>query len=1125
MSQKPLSIEQIRSALAGLEAQRALLGDAVVEPAMYALRQQLAALEAQAQTINPAQERRLITILFSDVVGSVSLAEQLDPEDWRQVIAQVQSAIGTIVVERHGLIAQYQGDALIALFGARDLSEDDAENAVRTGLAAQQAVAQLKLLLPVQIRVGIHTGLVVLGEWGVDARIEFGAFGDAVNVAARLQTSAPPGGVLISRDTYRHVRGIFDLVAQPPLTLKGKREPMQTYVVQGVRPRPFRIASRGVSGLETATIGRDAELNQLQQAYRHAYEQRQAAWMQLSGEAGVGKSRLVAEMDDWIELRPEDVCCFRARSFSGDIHQPWALIRHLWFEYFHIAEDEPLAQAEAKWVQGFQELIQTDEVEPAQALGLLVGLPFKDSPHLGVLRDDPVQVKGRAFVVSQTVFNLIRAEQPIFMLLEDLHWADSASLDYLLKTLLDNDPHDHGLFVLATARPEWQPPDELAAAVQVRTTDVHDTQPLRGDLHYFQMTLAPLSTENCRELVQALLQHLADVPDSLVQLIAERAEGVPYYAEELINLLLDRGVIDSSAEPWLYDPHKLDVGQLPQTLQYLLLTRLLSLSVEQRTCLQRGSIFGRHFWEGGLKALDVPDPRVALGPLQTRAMVDAWRESAFEGEREWSFHHSLLCDVAYESVLKSERRILHKAAAAWLEEQTRRAGRLDEFVDRLGAHAESAGELEAAVHWYVQAGERASVRGATNEARAFFERTLKLVNPSDHAHRWRALLGLDDVLMRLGDTAAHRANVEELIGLANELDDKHLAEAHYRHGIYLDTTGNYREALSDYEAGLELAQRTHNIPLEARLLGYKAICQNRLGDAVGAARAAQAVVERINDADEVSAIQALNNVAIYYVESGDLSRAVELHREQVALTHRLGDRAKEANALNNLGYDYVCLGLSTEARTVLEQSLQIYQSIGAQRELLYARLNLGLAYWRSGDLATARQQLEQVAIDTSSSGDAFARAASLSYLALTLEQAGDTEGAIKCFREADQQFGTLGVRGYALDAEAGLARCLSVLGQTSETRAVIERLWDDLQQNGTQGAEFAVWAFLTCFEVFEEQQQFEPARAVLAAGYQELMNRANKISDAQWRTSFLQNVPEHRMLSVRWQRQAKDLPD
>ena len=239
-------MEELRLSINGLEAQRGVLGDAIINPALATLRQQLAVLEAQAaaQAV-PAEERRMVTILFIDMVGSTAMAEKLDPEEYRQVVKKMHSALGEAITAHHGSVAQYLGDGLLAFFGATLASESDPENAIRAALEGQTAVAALLSAERVQLRAGIHSGLVVVGELGDEAHKEFTASGDAMNLAARLQSAAPPGGILISQDTYRYVRGVFNLTARPPLTVKGKSEPMQTYLVRGAKPRPFHSAARG----------------------------------------------------------------------------------------------------------------------------------------------------------------------------------------------------------------------------------------------------------------------------------------------------------------------------------------------------------------------------------------------------------------------------------------------------------------------------------------------------------------------------------------------------------------------------------------------------------------------------------------------------------------------------------------------------------------------------------------------------------------------------------------------------------------------------------------------------------------------------------------------------------------
>ena len=326
-------MDELRASIKGLEAQRLVLGDAIVNPAAAALREKLALLEEQAAAqATPAEERRLVTVLFIDMVGSTSRAEKLDPEEWRQLIARFHGALAEAITAHHGTIAQYLGDGLLAFFGSKDAGEHDPEDAIRAALDGQAGVTSLLSIEKVQLRAGIHSGLVVGGELGEATHKEFTASGDAMNLAARLQSAAPPGGILISHDTYRYVRGVFDVTPMPLLTVKGKSEPLQTYLVRRAKPRPFRSVARGVAGVETRTVGRTQEMQALQGAYLRAYQGHGLVWAQLLGDAGVGKSRLLEDMNDWMDLREETFRLLRARAFPDDASQPFALVRRIWFD-------------------------------------------------------------------------------------------------------------------------------------------------------------------------------------------------------------------------------------------------------------------------------------------------------------------------------------------------------------------------------------------------------------------------------------------------------------------------------------------------------------------------------------------------------------------------------------------------------------------------------------------------------------------------------------------------------------------------------------------------------------------------------------------------------------------------
>jgi class 3 adenylate cyclase/predicted ATPase len=1106
MTESPANdLDKLRLALAGLEVQRGILGEAV-EPALELVRRQIAALEEQLSSPPPAtplakedsspEERRIVSILFTDIVGSTALAESLDPEDWRYIVAQIHAMAGEQVVANHGAVVQYLGDGLLALFGAQTASEADPENAVRAALDIQAELASLPIDPPVQMRAGVHTGLVVVGDLGSDARREFTASGDAMNLAARMQSAALPGSVLISNEVYRQVRGAFETTSQPPLRVKGKSEPVQTYLVQRARERRFHSASRGVAGVETRTVGREAEQAQLQAAYQEAIQQPSVVWTQLIGDAGVGKSRLLEDLSEWLDLRPERLRLLRGRAFSGDLNQPFSLVRRMWFDRFHITEDEPLASAEEKWVRGFQELSQTDEIEPAQALGLLVGLSFSGSRYVEGMRGDPTQVKGRALVVSRELIHAIRLHQPLVFLLEDLHLADAPSLEYLTSIVFENGLAGNdilqGEFLLATARPEWKTPSALS---QHREAEPH---------RYTEIHLTSLSQSASRELALELLSRVDGVTDEVIELIVERSEGVPYYAEELVNLLIDRGVIDRNGERWRYISGELDETQLPLTLQHLLLTRLLSLPLAERSCLQRSSVFGRNFWEGGLEALGTRSPQLFLSPLQPRGFVDRQPESSFGQNIEWSFHHALLRDVTYESLLKRDRPGLHKAAAAWLEAQARQSDRLNEFAGVLGEHFEQAGEMHTAAVWYLLAGERAKDLGATREAKTHLDRALELLPQDDRERRWRALLARSDTLSMLGDIAPRQANQALLLELAGELDDAHLAEAYYRQGILLDNQGDYNAAIELYDKAVAAGRRASDKQLVARVLGMKVIGQNRVGDVTGAAASAKTALALLSQLDEKTANRVISNVAVYFIETGDIAKAARLHQDLAASSQHLGDRASATNSLNNLGYSYSMLGQYPQARAALQQALQFGRAIEARRESNFVLLNLGLVHWRECNNEAALRVLEQAIADLEAAG--------FSYLGLAFEQAGDWESAQEQYIKAMDLFKGIGVGGYATDTLAGMARCALAKREFEKARQNAEQLWTYLHEQGSQGMEFPIWGYLTCAQVFEALGDPEICQAAVEQGCEELYRRAEKISDPEWRRSFLENVPEHRLI-------------
>ena len=306
-----------------------------------------------------APERRIVTILFSDVKGSTALAEDLDPEDVMEIMDGAFDVLIEPVYRCGGTLARLMGDAVLAFFGAPIAHEDDPERAIRAALeitaGAKRYAQKLEResgLKGFDVRVGIHTGLVVVGEVGSDLRVEYTAMGDAINLAARMEQNSPPGGILITHDTYRHVRGVFDVQAQPPLQVKGRSGPVQTYLVQKAKPRSSRVLTRGVEGIETRMVGREAELKRLQDGFLATMEDHELQIVTVLGDAGVGKSRLLHEFNAWAELLPQQFYYFKGRASSEMQNLPYGLLRDVVASRFQIQDSDTAAGLREKLEQG-----------------------------------------------------------------------------------------------------------------------------------------------------------------------------------------------------------------------------------------------------------------------------------------------------------------------------------------------------------------------------------------------------------------------------------------------------------------------------------------------------------------------------------------------------------------------------------------------------------------------------------------------------------------------------------------------------------------------------------------------------------------------------------------------------
>jgi class 3 adenylate cyclase/tetratricopeptide (TPR) repeat protein len=980
--------ERLLGAITALEGQRAVLGDAVVDTSVAPLRERLAALDAEAER-PPEEQRKLVTVLFADLVGFTAMSETMDPEDVRELTTSYFARWAEVVEGYGGMVEKFIGDAVLAVFGLPVASEDDPERAVRAALDMVAGLQRLNDELEprwgrrLSMRVGVNSGMALTTSLD-ERRGDFVVVGDVVNTASRLQSAAPEGGILISHDTYRHVRGVFDVQPQEPLRVKGKAEPLQVYVVLGAKRRAFRMAVRGVDDVDTPFLGRARELGVLQETLLDMATFGHLRVVTLVGEAGVGKSRLLFEFDNWVELLPERFGYFKARTSPASENHPYSLLRDLVATRFQVQESDPPSVVRDKVERAVCEVLGGDPdgaIVRAHFLGHLVGFDFSTSPHVAGAIRDARQLRDRGIAALADVLCATASQAPAVVLLEDLHWADDSSLNALAD--LSGRLLDHPVFVICTARP---------GLLERRPNwggGLPDSE---------RIELAPLTGDDAGRIVDAMLP--GEVPAELRRLVVEQAEGNPFYVEELVAMLVEDGVVARSGDRWeLRSDGPLEL-RVPPTLTGVIQARLDVLSPPDRSVLQRASVVGRTFWDQAVAhvAAGEHDPTVteqALGVLRQRDMVFQSPRSAFDETREFLFKHALLRDVTYESVLRRDRRRYHSGTAGWLEQATERSERVDEYAAVIAEHHERAGELHSAARWYARAAARAAATFANAEAARFATRALELGPHDDVAWRFDLHLARERLHDLAGERPAQLGDLDALIDLADRLDDDALrATVWLRRAAYEAILGDYEAALAAGERAVDLAVAAGDKGLEAEGELEQASVLWRRAEYDEATAHLHRSRELADSAGRTAtAALAVRSLGIVAHVRGQWSAANAYLGEALRLAKELGDERLEGQVVNSMGIVALDSGDFATARAHYQRSLEVKRRIGDRRGETSTLHNLGVLAAEVGDVAVARRYLRQALDASRATQDAEGESVALLVLGATAVASGDHVGA------------------------------------------------------------------------------------------------------------------------------------
>lgn len=880
-----------------------------------------------------------------------------------RILNETEQRVQKIIETGGGTFDRRFGDVFQAVWGANESRENDAEQAVRAALELQKEFSNAKNLknadFPPFLKIGISTGLILLGK--SDASGEFMTTGAAVNLAKRLRQNAPAGETLISHDTYRFVRGIFEV---EEFSAPTENEKNKSYLIKSAKSRAFKLVARGIEGIETRLVGRTRELEKMLEAFHAVFEKKEIQILTIVGEAGLGKSRLLFELRDRAEISGEKFRVFNGRASEGMRNSPYSLVRDVFSFRFEIHESDSQSAAREKLVNGILALTNKlatsrfaeSAIMKAHFIGHLIGLDFSASPFLKEVLDDSKQIRDRALRYAEEFFAAVSEEIPSVIYLDDLHWADMESLnffDYLAKSC-ERSP----LFILGFARP----------LLFEKYSDFLD-----GIRNHQRLDLQPLPKSETFSLIEEILQKTnSGVPRALLDLIAENAEGNPFYIEELIKMLIDRKIIDTRREVWQIDENRLGELSVPPTLTGVLQARLDGLNTDERTVLQCASVIGREFWDAALEKFGLEtDVAPVLKSLRRKELIYRAETSAFEGATRYIFKHALLSDVTYDTLLLRERQKLHKKTAEWLIKTG--GERESENAAVIAEHFEKAETFSEAADWFGRAGRKAADAYAHHAATLFFQKALDCHSKNSEKDEnspkiieWQKGLGA-----AFHSQANFSASIEAYLKMAEAAElagDKTVQTK----ALHLVSASQFES--SQTQAALETAEKAVRCgeqsgdAAEAQAefshalyrLGRVNLTLGNYTEAISLGEKSIEVAEKIGDAGLKTIPFAYHLLSMVYLSLGDFEKAAFYEGEEIKLNRQLGNIRQLGNGLNSLGEIERLQGDGQKAIEYYDEALSIMKEIGSKSSEIMTLSNRGGARLLLCDFETAEADLNEI---------------------------------------------------------------------------------------------------------------------------------------------------------------------
>jgi class 3 adenylate cyclase/tetratricopeptide (TPR) repeat protein len=927
-------------------------------------------------------ERKQVTVLFSDLSGYTALSERLDPEEVKNIISRIFGEIAQVVVKYDGSVEKVIGDAVVAFFGVPKAHEDDPVRALRAAREIHEIVNAMshqfesKVGKPLSMHTGINTGLVVTGEVMTGKGSLGGVTGDTVNVASRLSGLAKPGEILVGEDTYRQAEGLFNFAPLTPVSVKGKAEPIRACRVLSPKEEPTK--THRLSGLRAELIGRKVEMSQLKEAAQKLLEGKGTIFY-ITGDAGTGKSRLVEEFKATLDLNR--IQWREGHSYSYASNIPYFPIMDLLSRAWQIEDGDSQERLKQKIEAGITNLMG-DGKDVIPFIGSLYSIKYPEIENIS-----PEYWKMKLHESIQSIVSALTRRAPPVICLEDLHWTDPSSIE-LLRTILLK--FSYPALFLCVSRPQFSlfTPKQLSGIGKP----------------YYEMRLQDLSPTDAQGMVESLLK-TDTIPVELRNFIQRKAEGNPFYLEEVINSLIETETLIEKDNTWVLTKPLTGIN-IPSNVQGVISARLDRLEKETKRILQEASVIGRVFLYEILKRITELKEMIDRS-LHGLERLDLIRSRTLDLDLEYIFKHALTQEVAYNGLLKKERQVIHEKIANVMEELFRE--RLPEFYETLAYHYKQGQSHLKAVDYLMKAGGKCVEHYTIEESHQYYKEAFDILsNKTDRSKEEDSLLL--DLLLQWSYVYNVRG---DYVGL-EDLLKRHEAFARSsgddaRLGMFLAWLGyslNQREKYLDsyrYLAqALEIGERINN----SKIIGYSSCwftytCPN-LGlfdEALAHGMRAQEISETMPSEGILFRMAFLGMGIIYYYK-GEKKKAAEYGR--ILLDY--GEKHSDVRAT---GIGHFVSGWSFQVAGDHDRAIECFKkTIEVSSEPLYSHLGkilLGFSYVSAGKFHEAGSVCEEVIKFAEEFGYGYIGSAAQAFMGIVMITKGDVAKGIKTVENIIQQ--------------------------------------------------------------------------------------------------------------------------